>query len=629
MLLCATAILPEAAQGQGLPRLVGNRATLGFRFDDARTGNTLGSSSRQSNTEQWFVLPFAGSVLHPGILRYTFELRPRFRQAGSTELPSGLNSRTLGFASNVTLMGAKPVRLDLNLDRINGRTSGGFGTRGDFESRGLGAGLVWSNRYLPFSARVDSRSGDSRTEVGPDLVPIERSDRTFRGQVGIRNRKLDASIAWTNVDDRLRSSSLESRNVRVNHRFRWGKGSELRSNWRRTDRFGSVSQKRTTWSEQIRIQHASSSRTTLTYSKNVSEGTSARASNRTLGWTFSTRPISGVSLGGRASANKSDFEGGRQRNMSAGTEGTFRASLPLGMRLFGGAFLGYVLRDIEGSTGGFVPVLREEHEISPTRAIRLDQSFADPLSIEVRSKDETIRYDQPLDYEVVSLGALTEIQIPPGSRILVDDVIAVAYRFAVEIDSQEEGLVTRFNIGLSRNGVRIRHSRMERATDFSGSGVPVSGDFSQHSTSASANVGLPFGRLRANVLERRRRSASVDYNVREGGASFLFPVWNGLQPSVDASGSRVKDRDGAVSRASLGLTTRWSVNRALQLRGTVAAVRWDRDNGFRERSVTASGGVTWRVGRLEAHAQYQYSNRDNLTSKFSGGRLTMDIARRF
>jgi len=629
MLVIATALVPEAAPGQGLPRLVGNRTTLGFRYDDSRTGNTSGTSSRQSNTEQWFVLPFAGSIIHPGIFRYNFELRPRFRQAGSTELPAGLNSRTLGFASNVTLMGAKPIRMDLNLDRISGRTSGGFGTRGDFESRGLGAGLVWSNRYLPFSARLDSRSGDSRTEVGPDLVPIERSDRTFRGQIGVRNRKLDASIAWTNVDDRLRMSSLESRNVRVNHRFRWGKGSELRSTWRRTDRFGSVSQSRSTWSEQIRIQHASSSRTTLTYSKSVSEGTSARASNRTLGWTFSTRPIPGVTLGGRASANKSDFEGGRQRNVSAGTEGSFRASLPLGMRFFGGAFLGYILRDIEGSTGGFVPVLREEHEISPTRAIRLDQSFADPLSVEVRSKDETIRYEQPLDYEVVPLGGVTEVQIPPGSRIFVGDVIAVTYRFAVQINSQEEGLVSRFNIGVSRHGLRFRHSRTERATEFSGTGVPVSGDFSQNSTSVSANFGLPFGRLRANVLERRRRSADVSYDFREGSTSFLFPVWNGLQPSLDASGSRVKDRDDATSRFSIGITTRWSVNRELQLRGSVSAVRWDRDSGFRERSVVASGGVTWRVGLLEARARYDYSNRDNSTSRFTGGRLTMDIARRF
>lgn len=575
------------------------------------------------------MLPFSGSLLHPGIFRYDFEIRPTFRQAGSTQLPSGLNSRTLGFSSNATLMGAKPVRLDLNMDRVSGRTSGGFGTRGEFESRGLGAGLSWTNRFFPFTARVDTRTGDSRTQIGPGLLPIDRSDRTFRGQIGIRNRKLEASANWTNVDDRLRESSLESRNLLLNHRFRWGKGSELRSNWRRTDRFGSVSQKRSTWSEQIRIQHASSSRTTLTYSKSVSEGTSARASNRSLGWTFSTRPFTAVTLGGRASANKSDFEGGRQRNINAGTEGSFRVSLPLNMRLNGGAFLGYVLRDIEGSTGGFVPVLREEQEIGPTRAVRLDQSSVDPGSIEVRSNDETILYEQPIDYEVVPLGGLTEVQIPPGSRILVGDKIAVTYRFAVQIDSKEEGLVSRFNVGLSRNGIRLRHDRSERATDFSGSGVPVSGDFNQHSTSLSANIGFPFGRLRADIQDRRRRSSDVAYDLREGSASFLFPVWHGLQPSIDASGSRVKDRDGGTNRLSFGLTTQWAVNRQIQIRGSVYAVRWDQDNGIRERSVAAAGGLTWRVGRLEAHARYDYSNRDNSISKFTGGRLTMDIARRF
>ncbi len=629
MLVVAIALVPEPATGQGLPRLVANRTSLGFRFDGSRTGSKFNSTSRQSNTEEWLVLPFAGSVMHPGILRYNFEIRPRFKQSESTGLSTGLNSRTLGFASNVTLMGAKPVRLDLHLDRSSGRTSGGFGTGGDFRSKGVGAGLSFANRLFPFTARISTRSGDSRTNVGPSLVPTERSERTFRGQMGVHNRKLDATIDWTNTEDRLRSSSLESRNASVNHRFRWGKGSELRSTWRRSDRYGSVSRKTSNWSEQVRIQHTSSSQTTLTYSKNVSVGTSSRASSQLLGWRFSTRPIPGLSVGGRASANTSNFAGGRQRNVSAGTNGSFRTSLPADTRVFGGAFLGYVLRDIEGSTGGFVPVLREEHEIIPTRAIRLNQSFSDPLSIEVRNQDETFRYEQDLDYEVLPLGGVTEIHIPPGSRILVGDVIAVTYRFAVQFDSQEEGFISRFNIGVSRRGVRLQHTRSERATQFSGTGVPVSGDFSQHSTSLSTNIGLPFGRLRADILERYRRSSDVAYNFREGSASFLFPVWNGLQPSIDVSGSRVRDRDDATTRVSLGITTRWAVSRTLNLRSTVAAVRWNRENGFRERSMVASGGVTWRVGRLEARAQYQYSNRDNSIANFTSGRLTMDIVRRF
>ncbi|MFQ5530631.1 MAG: hypothetical protein ACE5FP_09855, partial [Gemmatimonadota bacterium] len=583
-LLIGSAILPSLAVAQGLPRLVGQRAAIGFKLDEAWSGQAAGATSRQSNLEEWFILPFAGSVLHPGILRYSFELRPTFRQAGSTQLPSSLNSRSIGFTSDATLLSATPLRVDLNLDRSSGRTSGGFGTRGEFEFTGMGAGISWTNWLLPMTARLDTRTGSSLTEVGPDRIPIARDDRSLRGRVSMRNRKLEAVAEWTEVDDRLRSNRLESRNLSLNHRFRWGKGSELLSRWRRTDRSGTISQMRSTWSEQIRIQHASSSRTTFTYSRSVSEGTGARASNRTLGWTFTARPITGVTLGGRASANKSDFAGGRQRNVNAGPQGSFRLAVPGNVRVSVGGFVGYVLRDIDGSTGGVVPVLNEEHEIGPTRAVRLDQSRVDPASIEVRSGDETILYEPGLDYEVVPLGGLTEIQIPPGSRILVGDKIVASYRFRIEIDTREEGVVTRFNLGLSRSGINVRHSRSERATEFSGTGAPVSGDFSQHSTSVSANVGLPFGRLRAGVTDRRRRSTAISYDFREGSASFLFPVWNGIQSSIDAGGSRAKDVDGATSRFSIGVSTQWAVRPELQLNGSFTAVRWRQQTGLSERN---------------------------------------------
>ena len=598
-------------------------------MEEAWTGRIADPASRQSNLEEWFVFPFAGSILHPGILSYDFEVRPTLRQAGSSELPSGLNSRSIGFSSNVTLLGAKPVRLDLNLDRFSGRSSGGFGSRSEFEFTGLGAGITWSNRLLPITARIDTRTGTSLTEVGRDLLPIERSDRSQRGQITIRNRKLDAAAEWTSVDDRLRSTDLESRNLRVNHRLRWGKGSELLTKWRRTDRSGTLSRMRSTWSEQIRVQHSTSSRTTLSYTRSVSDGTGAGASNRTLGWTFSARPLPGVSLGGRASGNKSDFEGGQQRNLGWGPQASMRIGLPLRMRLTGGAFIGYVLRDIEGSTGGLVPVLNEEHEIGPTRAIRLDQSRVDPVSIEVRSSDETILYESLLDYDVIPLGGLTEIQIPAGSRIFIGDKIVVSYRFRIAIDTREEGVVSRFNIGLSRGGLSIRHARSERATDFSGSGTPVSGDFSQNSTSITANVRVPFGRLRASVIDRRRRSAHLDYDFREGSASFLFPVWHGLQSSVDAGGSRARDQNGSTSRFSLGLTTRWAVQPELQLDGSLSALRWQQENGPGQRIYVAAGGLTWRVGRLEARARYHYSNRNGAASPFTGSRLIVDITRRF
>lgn len=589
----------------------------------------MGATSRQSNLEEWFVLPFAGSVLHPGILRYSFEFRPTFRQAGSTDLPSSLNSRSLGFSSDVTLLSAKPVHLDFNLDRSTGRTSGGFGTRGEFEFHGLGAGLTWMNRLLPMTARIDTRTGSSLTEVGPDRIPIARDDGSLRGRVSMRNRKLEAVAEWTNVHDRLRDTRLESRNMFVNHRFRWGKGSELVSRWRRTDRSGSISQMRSAWSEQIRIQHTTSARTTLTYSRSLSEGTGARASSRTLGWNFTTRPFPGVTLGGRASASTSDFEGGRQRNVSAGPQGSFRFGLPADIRLSGGAFAGYVLRDLDGSTGGLVPVLNEEHEIGPTRAVTLDQSRVDPTSIEVRSRDETILYEPGIDYEVISLGGLTEIQIPVGSRILIDDKIIVSYRFRIAIDSREEGAVTRFDVGLSRSGVSLRHTRSERATEFSGTGAPVTGDFRQHSTSVSANLSLPFGRLRAGIMDRRRRSATIGYDLLEGSASFLFPVWNGVQSSIDAGGSRARDRDGRTSRLSIGVSTSWAVRPELQLTGTITALRWRQHSDLTERSYSASGGLTWRVGRFQARALYHHSNRDRASSRYTGNRLTMDIARRF
>ena len=575
------------------------------------------------------MFPFAGSILHPGVLSYDFELRPTLRQAGSTELPSGLNSRSLGFASNATVLGAKPVRLDLNLDRISGRSAGGFGTRSEFEFTGLGAGMTWSNRLLPVTARIDTRTGTSLTEVGRDLLPISRSDRSVRGQVTIRNRKLDAAAEWTSIDDRLRSADLESRNLRVNHRLRWGKGSELLTKWRRSDRSGATFRMSSTWSEQIRVQHSSSSRTTLSFSRSVSDGTGARAANRTLGWTFSARPLPGVSLGGRASANRSDFEGGRQRNVSWGPQASIRFALPLRMRLTGGAFLGYLLRDIDGSTGGMVPVLNEEHEIGPTRAIRLNQSRVDPTSIEVRSSDETTLYVPLLDYEVIPLGGLTEVQIPPGSRIIIGQKIVISYRFTVTIDSEEKGVVSRFNLGLSRGGLRIQHTRSERATDFSGTSTPVSGDFNQNSTSITANFRMPFGRLRASVIDRRRRSDLLDYDFREGSASFLFPVWHGLQSSLDAGGSRAKDRDGRTSRVSLGLATRWAVRPELLLDGSLSALRWAQERGLRQRIYVAVIGLTWRVGRLDARARYQYSNRDGTSSAFTDGRLTMDITRRF
>ena len=618
------------AQAQPIVQFNPARASIGGSVDGnwRNSSGFIGRPFNQNNFRQWVVIPFNGVLMNPGIASYSFSLKPNFTQQNSTDLPGALKTRNIGYAADASLLSKMPISFNLHWSRDSGLQRGGFGTQGEFETEVFNPSIHLNTMLLPVRVALIRRQSRNLTQVGPGLVPVEHSDGVRTFLVEARNSKLNAGYDRSEFDDRLRDNDYTSENTYLDHRYRWGKRSELASRFNRTERAGTLPYMRQSWGESLRLQHTVDTYTEWDYNRFKNEGLGGSTKGHSWAGGFSSR-IDWVEFGGRVSKSVSTFDTGRLNAFSGGPWVAFDRSLGRGVRLSAGGSLNYLKRELENESDTFIGVVNESYSVDETNIVVLNPLNVDPSSIIIQNSEQTLFFAEGLDYELVTIGRSIEIHVLPGSRITDDDVLLISYQYQPNFDAVNEGFTSSFDVGLRFAGFTLRHAQSRRATSISGDGtLPVSGDFDQQSTTLTTFQETPVGHLDVDLSNRTRRSESQRYTTNEARATLNLPPWrsfrihvNTLARSVDEGGEKVRlyAVGGALSR---------TFGRNVRLHAGANYQHWEQIERLTERTFNASASVDYQVGLVGVKLRYDFDQR-NTIFRSTGHRISLYVLRRF
>ena len=621
----------SAVRAQPLLQFNPGRASLGGTVDGSWRSSSgfIGRPFNQNNFRQWVVIPFHGALVNPGLANYSFSIKPNFTQQSSTDLPEALKSRNLGYAADASFLSSQILTFRLHWSRDNGLQRGGFGTQGEFDTDVFNPSVHLNTPILPIHASYTRRSSRNLTQVGPGLIPIEHSDAVRTFLIEARNSKLTAGYERSEFDDRLRDNDYSSKNTYLDHRFRWGKRSQLASRFNRTERSGTLPYMRQSWSEELRLQHTTSTFTEMEFSRYKSEGFGGASEGHTWGAGMTSRIGSNVDYGARISKNVSTFDNGRLDAFSGGPWVSWSASLNQDVRLSAGGSLSYLNRHLENEGDSFIRVINESYSVDETRIVTLQPLNVDPTNIIIQNSGETFFYEEGLDYELVSIGSSVEIHILPGSRITDGDVLLVSYQYRPDFDATDEGFFSNFDVGLRVAGVNLRHAQSHRATSVSGDGfIPTSGDYDQYSTTLSTFRETPLGHLDVQLSNRRRRSETQRYTTNEARLSLGLPPWKSFRIHLNTLARGVDEGGDKVRLYSAGMALSKTLIKDMRLHAGVNYQHWEQVERFTERSLNANASIDYQVGLVGLKLRYEYDQR---ITNFNavGHRVSLYVLRRF
>ncbi|MEZ4703465.1 MAG: hypothetical protein R2834_24255 [Rhodothermales bacterium] len=609
-------------------RLIPQQTRLGSSYDGNWRTNTglIDRSFAQNNFRQWVVLPFDGSIGRRDLFRYRFEIQPTLTQQRSTDLPDPLQTRHLAYAADATLLASSPVSLQTHYSRTTGLRQGGFGTQGEFASTRFSPTLHLQNRLLPITLSYADQTNRNVTQVGPTLTPIEQWDATRTFRAAASNRKIDIAYEQMTFDDRVYESDFASRSFHLNHTLRWGKRSELISRYQTTERTGTLPYARRSWSENVRLQHAANTYTRLGMNRYHAEGLGGMSDGAAYTWAMFSDIRPWLGIGGDASRSMNAFDGGKQTVTSAGPQVRFGVHLPLGLYFSGGGSIGILRRDLDDAGSRTVAVLRESYRVDQTGLVLLEQVDVDLTSIVIQSGDETLVFVEGLDYRLLDVGNLVQIEVLAGSRVRAGDAILVSYRYRPEIAAVERGSVGSLDLGLRVDGLSLQHSRSRRATSM-GEGL-ITGDFQQHNTAFRMQRRVPIGQLRLTLTHRKRESVNIDYTASEANLSLGLPPWKTTTLSIDATARAVSESADRLSLYAVNGIVTWDLLANLRLRTSAGFQYWEQRLTDAQRIVSLTAALDYAIGQTQVRANYAYDRR-NMLYLTSGNRLSLYLLRRF
>lgn len=606
-------------------RLESQRAHIGFSYGGSHRAGGVASPYTQQNFREWVVLPFTGWLVDPGVVRYGVEVQPELTQQHASGLPDPFRGRTLSYSGHVHLFSGRRVSFNASKAHTTGDRSGGFGTRASFQTTTLQAGMNVRWRWLPLMATYTQRVDDYTDQVGPSLTPVRRAVADDALRLTARNSKLQLRLEWFQHDDRLREGDFALRHARVDHRLRWGKGSQLRSRYQQSQRTGFFPYTRTVWDEYLRLQHARRLHSTFEWSRRKLENPAGLMHTSTYGGSLTAQASQNVQLGARGSFSASRFGEGRQRARSLGPWLGAQAALPGGLHFAFTGAVGFVHRSLDTRGSTYLQVLNERHVYERDEVLVLEQTGVDGASVQIFNADETLRYEPGLDYLLRTVGALLEIVVLPGSRIQEGDVLLIHYRYRPLVEGTEDGTFVQVSARVRWAGITLQHSRSRR--DIDAEGLVATTDFRRHQTSLTAARRTPVGRLRLQLRRVRRVSTRQNYRSDEARLSWALPVLGRLAMTLEGAVHDLREGANRVTLYSARLAGFWPLTRMLRLQSLVQVQEWHQTPGDRRNLLSAQAALDYVIGRLQVRLRYGF---DHQPAPFltTGHQLSLYVVRR-
>ena len=574
---------------------------------------------------------------NPGLVSFDVTLRPLLGQrswAGQVPSASGSIERLDGRGA-VHLLSAAPVSLTLDGFRISDDQVLRYGAEQAFDNAGWSGRLEANWKPLPLS--LEYRDESRRLADLPRPGELRLRDQSWRRvRVKAENRKTDLEYDHIDYTDRIGPTDYVQDRFRANHRFRWGKGSRLTSLFQYLDRDGYGSIERLRWRQQAWVQHTNSVASDLSYSLyDETMSTDFRRGWR-VDYAASWRPSNQTRVSIEGLSRRIDMRLSDQGYARVGPRAAVRVPLgrALEVRVVGG--LGYEWHDQDTSEGGIGTVVDERHVVSPSGSFFLDEPFAIPTTVVIKSTDNSLIYEPGLDYRLVPTGALLEVVSLPGGRLGPGVVVLADYSFELLPGGSATAWTYDYDATLTAGPLAIYHRRARQQERGDGPPTPISSlrEYDDQTFGLRLSGSSPIGTLSLTAEYDEQSARTFDFSGYHVRGSWGFLIRPRLRGQLSGGWSR---RENGVkyeiweSESSL----EWAITPDLRVAARLAAYDWTEVDlgastpGTRAETFLGGGlGAEWRVNRLVVSARF---DRNAWTRGFerTEDRLYVKIARQF
>jgi len=634
--LALLAVAAGAATGQvvGLKGLDGR---VGASFDGTFTAADLTTSYQRYGA--WLEVGTSGFLVDPRFSRFSLVLRPlgyRANASGFGNVVGGGTERGLGYDLSLSVLPAAIAGLNLRASSQDVRQRDPFGREvdGTFSDWQASLGLRFPPLPITFSARGTSRDFIQRPRPGI-VTPISNTQNQF--QFLAQNRKLTLRLTRSGLEDRVRNTDRINLSGQFAHRFRWGKGSRILSNYnyfdselRRADSSVDVSNSAWSsraWSQTIHLQHTTQVSSDWSYLLSNQErgGVDSRAGTGRLSLNYNP---AGPTRGQLFTDYRDErANGSSSRRMEAGSSFQGLAPMPEWAKLNYGLSLSYTHLDQVSSGNGYVPVVGERHPVPPGRSFLLNNPNPDPASVVITGEDGIPDYDLGFDYELIPSGDLLEVVILLSGRIQVGELLEVSYRYERIGEGSTDFLRFGYHAAFSTGPITAYH-RGTLARPF-GDGDPFLtvglSDRTEFRTGLRARTATPIGALEG-FFERINLDANEEQSYAQTivGLNLGAPISPRLSATLTAQGVFRRDQN-APRNELFGLATgRWQTTRRLALEAGISFRRKiELSETYAGQSLQYAGGhlaAEWLIHRTVVRARYDLNSWDY----FEGGRRSLE-----
>lgn len=621
---------------------------VGASFDGTYTAAT--SSNAYQRYGAWVEVGTSGFILDPRFSRFSLRLRPLGYRTSASGFPGVVGSgseRSLGYDLNLSLLPSAIAGFSLRAASQDIRQRDPFGREvdGTFSNWQTSLGFRFPLLPITLSARGESRDFLQRPRPG-FLTPISntRNQMEFLAQ----NRKLTVRLTRSGIEDRVRDTDRTNLSGQIAHRFRWGKGSRILSNFNYFDSelrgansgldLSRNDWSSRSWSQSIHLQHTTvvSSDWSYLLSNQERGGIDTRGGRGRLSLNYNPTGPTRAQLFGDYRDDRTN--GSSLERFEAGSSFQSLAPLPEWARLNYGLSLSYTHLDQVTSGSGYVPVVGERHKVEQGLTFILDNPNPDPSSVVVTGEDGIPDYDLGLDYDLVPSGDLLEVVVLVGGRIQVGDLLEVSYRYQRIGEGSADFL--RFGYHATFNtGPLTAYHRGTLARPFGTRDPFLSvglSDRTEFRTGLRAGASTPIGVL-DGFVERINLDANEQQSYAQTvvGLNLGFPITPRLSGSLSARGVFRRDQNAPRNEVFGLAMSRWQTTRRLALEAGISFRRKvELAEEYAGQSVQYLGGhiaAEWAIHRLVVRARYDVNSWDYVqnTGRRLENRISLRIMRTF
>lgn len=580
------------------------------------------------------------TIADPKFLSINFGLNLRLMQSrlevNGGQKDSG-DGRVVGFDLMATAFALKPFGFTLSASQVETVTPVEFAGSRQLEVSSLGLMMGLGGRMFPGTLRLRKSRVESNSDLNTFFRGIDqtRQSLTYTGSKRWQRHELSTFLEYQEERDRVaKDFSSEIFTVSANHSIQLlvPDLATLKTSIRYFSRGGALEQSSFNINQELRMRHRESLTSGLRYEFRDIDDFLGR---QTEFWRGSVwlRHTLWESLETDFRVSKEQVSSGTDRTGvdEARLETIYRKNLPGHGKLQTSVRLSYQETDRALSEGDEL-LLQETHtaRFGVPSVLRRPQVI--PGSVVVTDALDATIYEEDVDYEIRTIGDITELLPLPGGRITEGQAILVHYRAQVPVDQELSTFTNTIRLSVDYGWVMpfVSYRSVDRRE---------LGDLGQslYENQDERSVGVRFQR-RGPSLDiisfnewRSRKSDLVAFDSLRLAANAIYrPAsrWRmGLNLVHILTDFNVVPRDVQIDDVRADL--RWRPLYSLTIRG-YASNRETRDSAAPDQTFRRLGMETrWNLGKLSIIASMEGWERSRNGDRLDGFSGALRISRRF